>query len=154
MVSAVTLIPRTVYADEPLFAQAVRLGRAEATQSMAVGDMNGDGWFDIIQGNDGQSYVYLNDGWGSFTQRIPWGRGETTNSVAVGDLNGDGFLDIVQGNEGQSYIYLNDGQENFASRAVHLVMMRRLVVSPSAILTGMASSTSCRATIVVRVMFI
>lgn len=85
------------------------------TESVAVGDLNGDGFLDIIQGNIGQSYLYFNDGQGHFYDdcRQNLGDPQGTWSVAIGDLNGDGALDIVQGNSGSSYYHLNDGEGNF-----------------------------------------
>ena len=90
-----------------------------ATLSVAVGDINGDGYLDIITGNYGQqNEVYLNDGTGHFDwsgSERPFGTGnDNTQSVAVGDVNGDGYLDIITGNYGQqNVVYLNDGIGHF-----------------------------------------
>ena len=63
-------------------------------------DVNGDGRIDLVVPNrdGGQSYVYLNDGSGSFpeSRRIPFGPANATiRMAAVADLDGDGRLDIV-----------------------------------------------------------
>ena len=94
---------------------AYSFGDGQMTQGLAVGDLNGDGFFDIVQGNkDQQSFVYLNDGQGGLDTWLPFGNSRNTDSVAIGDLNGDGALDIVQGNNGQqSLIYQNDGAGHF-----------------------------------------
>ena len=57
----------------PTFASQV-LGDSKFTRGIAVGDLNGDGALDIIQGNYGQqSMVYLNDGHGGFDGGMPFG---------------------------------------------------------------------------------
>ena len=79
-------------------------------QSVALGDVNGDGALDIIIGNNGQpSRVYLNDGLGNVTPTAtPLNPGgSATQSVVLGDLNGDGTVDILLGNNGPSRVYLN-----------------------------------------------
>lgn len=85
------------------------------TYSVALGDMNGDGYIDIVSGNFGQlSMVYLNNGAGNFSNGLPFG--DPTNQtyyVALGDLNGDGSLDIILADVYQNSFYLNDGQGNF-----------------------------------------
>ncbi len=88
------------------------------TASVAAGDLNGDGRLDIIQGNTGQSYIFINNG-DTFSEGRPFGSGNDLNpNIAVGDVNGDGALDIAVGSgyyldKAQSAIYLNDGQGGF-----------------------------------------
>ena len=89
--------------------------KGNSTQSVAMGDLNGDGALDLVLGNHGQpSQVYLNDGYGNFTPTVaPLNSyGFFTVSVALGDMNGDGTLDVVLGNKYSSYnrpshVYLN-----------------------------------------------
>ena len=92
-----------------------------ATYSVALGDLNGDGSLDIILGNYGEpSQVYLNDGLGNFTPTISSLNpgGNATTSVALGDLDNNGSLDLVLGNSGQpSRVYLNDGLGNITPAA-------------------------------------
>ncbi|MFW9894022.1 MAG: FG-GAP repeat domain-containing protein, partial [Candidatus Thorarchaeota archaeon] len=96
---------------------------ADNTQSVAVGDVDGDGDLDIAVGNDNyqQSAVYLNNGFGSFNwtgSARPFGGGDLTYSVGLGDVDGDGHLDVVTGNAGQNVVYLNDGSGSFFSDTV------------------------------------
>ncbi len=89
------------------------------TNSLALADVNGDTYLDIIQGNYGQqNYVYLGTGTGDFSAVTGAAIGSGANdtwSIAVGDLNGDGFLDIVEGNGGQiNYYYLGNGSGDFS----------------------------------------
>jgi hypothetical protein len=100
------------------------LGRKVA----AVGDVNGDGFGDVIAGafgydgpdhNEGIAYLYLGSATGM--QAVPaWsfenGQSDTSlgfAAAAAGDVNGDGFADVLVGapewdeslNEGKAYLF-------------------------------------------------
>ena len=85
------------------------------TQSVVIGDVNKDGFVDVIAGNDGINRLYLSAS-GEFT-----GEGieiaadaHNTHSVALGDVNRDGYLDLIAGNDGVNRLYLNDRTGSFA----------------------------------------
>jgi hypothetical protein len=86
----------------------------ESATTVAAGDINGDGFPDLVvlHRDGGQSYIYINDGHGGFTERHPFGPANAeTRSIALGDLNGDGKLDIIIGDQarGGAFIYFNQG---------------------------------------------
>ncbi|MCB0086184.1 MAG: VCBS repeat-containing protein, partial [Caldilineaceae bacterium] len=105
------------------------------TQSVAWGDVNGDGWLDLAVGNvaaydfdcscwpsDSVNKIYLNHS-GHLSESSDWQSEERddTYSVAWGDVNGDGNLDLAVGNaptydlvcdcykNGENRIYMNMG---------------------------------------------
>ncbi|MEZ4869924.1 MAG: FG-GAP-like repeat-containing protein [Caldilineaceae bacterium] len=110
-----------VHAEEPSFAERRPFGMEnDSINSVAVGDVNGDGTLDLVTGSFlAQNVVYLNDGQGNFNwpgSGRPFGMGnDNTSSVAVGDVNGDGTLDLITCNTNgdPNMVYLNDGQGNF-----------------------------------------
>lgn len=106
---------------------------------LAVGDVNGDLFPDIVCANMGgtvpgvQNTLYLNDGLGGFVdvtathlpQVVDW-----TGAVALGDIDHDGDLDIFFGNgQGQaSRLCANDGTGHFTDvSAAQLPPMTRTI---------------------------
>jgi hypothetical protein len=92
----------------------------DATWDLAVGDVNGDGWFDLVAGNrDGELKVYLNrQDAGLFSpigEPIPDSQG-LTNALHLADLNGDGLLDLFAVQDKGYQIYVGDGRGAFAVR--------------------------------------
>jgi hypothetical protein len=98
-----------------------------------AGDVNGDGYADVIVGaesydngevNEGRAYLYLGSGAGLSTS--PDWTAESNQASAffgtsvstAGDVNGDGYTDVIVGarlhdngeaNEGRAYLYLGSG---------------------------------------------
>lgn len=91
--------------------------------SSAFGDLNNDGWPDIVYtGGTGEGrafMIYLNNGDGTFTQQSNSLQGVTKGFVSLGDYDNDGDLDILvtgeSGGSGTWFIYIanNDGDGNF-----------------------------------------
>lgn len=104
-------------------------GRFAANVSTA-GDVNGDGYDDVVIGawlwdeefiNGGKAFVFLGSDSGLADTPAWTGRGESYNAVygyratTAGDLNGDGYSDLVVGSrrfsgdgisrEGRAYVY-------------------------------------------------
>jgi hypothetical protein len=97
----------------PIFAAPVvyGLGGAYGADSVAVADVNGDGYPDLVVANacvsystcnsqdDGSVSVLLGKGDGTFQAAVTYGSGGiTARSVAVADVNGDGKPDILVAN--------------------------------------------------------
>lgn len=82
------------------------------TTALAKGDLNSDGFIDIVAGKmDQKNLYYLNSGSGTFPEGRTLGEGVyKTTSVATGDLNQDGLTDVVAGTMKQkNKVYFNTG---------------------------------------------
>jgi hypothetical protein len=108
------------------FAAAAQFVAHTNSESVAVGDFNGDGNQDLAVANTDSADVsiLLGDGAGNFSAATNFGVGSssfTTRSVAVGDFNGDGKQDLAVANEGSQFgdgdvaILLGDGAGNFGA---------------------------------------
>jgi hypothetical protein len=91
------------------------------SQSMAVGDFNGDGQPDVAVTNSGTNgvNVFLNSkGSLSAVSAIP-ATGDNPTSIAAADFNGDGKLDLAVANSGSNNvtILLGNGDGTFTAAA-------------------------------------
>ena len=70
--------------------------------AVAVGDVDGDGWPDVVTANmsGGDVTVLLGDGKGSFRPGVARPAGKEPYRVAVGDVDGDGRAEIFVANHG------------------------------------------------------
>jgi len=84
---------------------------AHTTRALALADLNGDGWLDLVEGSMGTNGVYLNDGAGNFLERRNLtGDSGNTRGIAVGDVDRDGDIDVVAANlNAHTRLYLNSG---------------------------------------------
>ena len=80
---------------------------------IAAGDVNNDGWTDILAATDTRyGYVLLNNQHGGFTVSVF--ANDTPSSVSLADLNGDGNLDAVVATlSAYADVYLGDGKGGF-----------------------------------------
>jgi hypothetical protein len=89
-----------------------RLGEVES-QAAAAGDLNGDGFPDIVVGNRGPDEVWLNDGTGFLTDSGQRLGSSLTRYIFLVDLNGSGYLDIFASGQSEATIWFNDGTGQF-----------------------------------------
>ena len=85
---------------------------SENTYSIALGDLDRDGYLDLVVGNTTQANrYYLNSGTGLFSgSGTRFTTNYTTYSVKLGDVDGDGDLDLLVGNYGQvDRLFVNQG---------------------------------------------
>ena len=90
--SVASIVVPAATQSEPLF-QAVHFPGPVGCESLASGDLDGDGDVDLVAGGSNLAQVLLNVGHRNFVAAGNWGGGGT--DVSLGDLNGDGVLDLV-----------------------------------------------------------
>jgi uncharacterized repeat protein (TIGR01451 family) len=85
-------------------------------QSVAFGDVDGNGSLDVAFGVSGQNQVYL-AGSSSWPPSWMYMSNYLGYSVAWGDADADGNLDLLAGNNGPNLLYLNQGSRLASSPA-------------------------------------
>jgi FG-GAP repeat. len=86
----------------------------DLTQDIAAGDINNDGYIDIVVANEaGTNKLYINNGTDDPFNGVSainiTSDSHDTESIVLKDMNGDGYLDVVCGNTNQvNTIYLHN----------------------------------------------
>ncbi|MEA2238336.1 MAG: hypothetical protein QOC81_3060 [Thermoanaerobaculia bacterium] len=101
-------------------APAANYAASTTPQSVAVGDLNGDGKPDLVTANSGANNVSieLGVGDGTFVPSGTYNTGSAPNAVTVGDFNRDGRLDLATANSGSNdvSILLGNGNGTFQTQ--------------------------------------
>lgn len=112
-----------------------RLPARSEGNGLAVGDVNRDGWVDVVVGNSGkrgQNFLWLGDparpGYfiDATATHLP-SVNDATQGIALADLDGDGDLDMVVANEAPpNRLLLNDGGGRFTEASDRLQLLVEL----------------------------
>lgn len=92
---------------------------ASDSRSVAAGDVDGDGYLDLVFANAGNqpNRIYLNNGMGVFSDSNQMLGSSDSTSVQIADLDNMNGLDLVVANASgdANAIYLNDGSGSFTA---------------------------------------
>ncbi len=108
------------------FAPKVDYATGTDPESVAVGDLNGDGKPDVVTANfvDNSVSVLLGRGDGSFASKSDYPTGGGPQGVAVGDLNKDGSPDVVTANgDGNVSVLRGNPNGTLAPRSDYLASL-------------------------------
>jgi FG-GAP-like repeat len=94
----------------------------ECDNFKGVGDLDGDGYSDILTTSDEMSNIlclYFNDGSGNFTNPTTMSVEESPSSIVIDDLDGDGDLDLLIRYMFSLDTFKNNGLGNF-TKTTHI----------------------------------
>jgi len=97
-----------------------RLAAGNNPWSLAAADLNGDGFIDLVVGNDTASspdtlFVLLNNGDGSFQQASIYQLGQEVVNLAVADVNHDNKPDLIAASDEAVSVLVGNGDGTFAT---------------------------------------
>ena len=101
-------------------------GASTMPYDLAVGDLNGDGWPDVVTANTGTNAigVLMNTGMGTFANATSYslGTGTQPRGLALADVNKDGKLDALTANYGNNTVsvLLGNGLGGFTLQNIKL----------------------------------
>ncbi len=94
--------------DRPALRMLHRHLRLESATAIVLGDFDGDGRVDVLEGRSPGAVLHLGRGDAFF--RAGWSTAEGSGGCLAGDVDGDGRLDLVRGG---GELFLNDGARGF-----------------------------------------
>jgi Ca2+-binding RTX toxin-like protein len=100
------------------FDPAVNYGVASNPLTVTIGDLNGDGFSDLVTSSNGSTNVsvLLGNGDGSFGTATNFNALRPPSSVVIRDFNGDGFSDLVTANSTSNLsLLLGNGDGSFGT---------------------------------------
>jgi hypothetical protein len=100
------------------FLLTATLSVGNGPRSVAAGDVNGDGHYDLVSANNGSDSVSVltNNGTGQFTLSSSPSVGDGPQIVTIADVNGDGHPDLVNANANANTLSVltNNGTGGFS----------------------------------------
>jgi hypothetical protein len=85
------------------------------------GDLNGDGYEDLITNASSTFNVYLSNGNGTYRPSVNYKLPSGYSLVSLGDFNNDGKLDLITQNGSSISVYLGNGDGTFRAPVNHAV---------------------------------
>jgi len=108
-----TFAPKTDYATGSVFDSEGHTG----PYGLAAGDLNGDGYLDLVTANGPVDTVsvLISNGNGNFASHVDYPTGGEAEDVIVGDFNADGSLDltVTNGDTNSLSVLLGNGNGTF-----------------------------------------
>jgi hypothetical protein len=110
-------------AGDGTFQRAVEFAAGSGPLSLAVADVNGDGYSDLVVANNFSNNVsiLLGAGDGTFRDALTLDAGDRPSAVVVADFNGDGIPDLAVTNSfaGTISVLLGSGNGTFSERVTY-----------------------------------
>lgn len=118
---------------------SIRLPESGMSGAVVAFDADNDNSNDILIGNDGQNFLFINNGNAFFSnqssERLPQQQEETTD-FAIGDINQDSLPDIVEANETGNRILINGGSGFFTDETEQRLPLQDAVEETNSIALG------------------